>query len=154
MRNLIISRRNWCGKEAAWLCWVWAVLHIEVSLGFFFILSIGKFVTMVVFAVFLWFISGSDEQKFLEASIAYVSGNPILSDKEFDELKMKLKVSARLFSYLCVVFNLQEFTHLSWHNSYPINLHFSYYKNVCGLSWSNILLLLVLIVSCRPTNYS
>ncbi|KAJ6393776.1 hypothetical protein OIU77_023084 [Salix suchowensis] len=33
----------------------------------------------------------SDEQKFLEASIAYVSGNPILSDKEFDELKMKLK---------------------------------------------------------------
>jgi len=35
---------------------------------------------------------GSDEQKFLEASMAYVSGKPILSDKEFDELKLRLKV--------------------------------------------------------------
>ncbi|KAL3498745.1 hypothetical protein ACH5RR_041477 [Cinchona calisaya] len=34
----------------------------------------------------------SDEQKFLEASIAYVSGNPIMSDEEFDKLKMKLKI--------------------------------------------------------------
>ncbi|KGN55940.1 PGR5-like protein 1B, chloroplastic [Cucumis sativus] len=33
----------------------------------------------------------SDEQKFLEASMAYVSGNPILSDKEFDDLKLRLK---------------------------------------------------------------
>ncbi|XP_022152727.1 PGR5-like protein 1A, chloroplastic [Momordica charantia] len=33
----------------------------------------------------------SDEQKFLEASMAYVSGNPILTDKEFDELKQRLK---------------------------------------------------------------
>ncbi|XP_076951194.1 PGR5-like protein 1A, chloroplastic [Bidens hawaiensis] len=33
----------------------------------------------------------SDEQKFLEASMAYVSGNPIMSDKEFDQLKMQLK---------------------------------------------------------------
>ncbi|XP_050377460.1 PGR5-like protein 1B, chloroplastic [Argentina anserina] len=33
----------------------------------------------------------SDEQKFLEASMAYVSGKPILSDKEFDELKIRLK---------------------------------------------------------------
>ncbi|KAK9147658.1 hypothetical protein Scep_006415 [Stephania cephalantha] len=33
----------------------------------------------------------SDEQKFLEASMAYVSGNPILTDKEFDELKLRLK---------------------------------------------------------------
>ena len=33
----------------------------------------------------------SDEQKFLEASMAYVSGKPILSDKEFDELKLRLK---------------------------------------------------------------
>ncbi|XP_050229603.1 PGR5-like protein 1A, chloroplastic [Mercurialis annua] len=33
----------------------------------------------------------SDEQKFLEASMAYVSGNPILNDKEFDELKLRLK---------------------------------------------------------------
>ncbi|KAL0409798.1 UNVERIFIED_CONTAM: PGR5-like protein 1A, chloroplastic [Sesamum radiatum] len=33
----------------------------------------------------------ADEQRFLEASMAYVSGNPILSDKEFDELKQKLK---------------------------------------------------------------
>ncbi|WJX54957.1 PGR5-like protein 1A, chloroplastic [Trifolium repens] len=34
----------------------------------------------------------SSEQKFLEASIAYVSGKPVMSDKEFDELKMKLKI--------------------------------------------------------------
>ncbi|XP_011033840.1 PREDICTED: PGR5-like protein 1A, chloroplastic [Populus euphratica] len=33
----------------------------------------------------------SDEQKFLEASLAYVSGNPIMSDEEFDKLKIKLK---------------------------------------------------------------
>ncbi|KVH91704.1 hypothetical protein Ccrd_006270, partial [Cynara cardunculus var. scolymus] len=33
----------------------------------------------------------SDEQKFLEASMAYVSGNPIMSDKEYDQLKMQLK---------------------------------------------------------------
>jgi hypothetical protein len=33
-----------------------------------------------------------DEQKLLEASMAYASGNPIMSDAEFDELKLKLKV--------------------------------------------------------------
>ncbi|OIW10811.1 hypothetical protein TanjilG_27757 [Lupinus angustifolius] len=33
----------------------------------------------------------SDEQKFLEASMAYVSGNPILNDKEYDDLKLRLK---------------------------------------------------------------
>nr|GLL45104.1 PGR5-like protein 1A, chloroplastic [Ipomoea trifida] len=38
----------------------------------------------------------ADEQRFLEASMAYVSGNPILSDKEFDELKLKLKVYSDL----------------------------------------------------------
>lgn len=80
-------------------------------LGYMFILSIGEFVTLMVFAVFLWCISGSDEQKFLEASMAYVSENPIMSDKEYDELKMKLKVSAWLFSRLCIIFNLQEHTH-------------------------------------------
>ncbi|RVW16254.1 PGR5-like protein 1A, chloroplastic [Vitis vinifera] len=39
----------------------------------------------------------SDEQKFLEASMAYVAGNPIMSDEEFDDLKIKLKVGAHLF---------------------------------------------------------
>ncbi|TKY55368.1 PGR5 protein 1A [Spatholobus suberectus] len=34
----------------------------------------------------------SDEQKFLEASMAYVSGNPIMNDKEYDELKLRLKM--------------------------------------------------------------
>ncbi|XAR55015.1 hypothetical protein NMG60_11030382 [Bertholletia excelsa] len=34
----------------------------------------------------------SDEQKFLEASMAYVSGKPILSNEEFDKLKLKLKM--------------------------------------------------------------
>ncbi|ONI06881.1 hypothetical protein PRUPE_5G086900 [Prunus persica] len=33
----------------------------------------------------------SDEQKFLEASMAYVSGKPILTDEEYDKLKMRLK---------------------------------------------------------------
>lgn len=36
--------------------------------------------------------TGSDEQKFLEASMAYVSGKPIMNDKEFDQLKLRLKV--------------------------------------------------------------
>lgn len=35
---------------------------------------------------------GSDEQKFMEASLAYVAGRPILTDQQYDELKMKLKV--------------------------------------------------------------
>ncbi|GAV89339.1 hypothetical protein CFOL_v3_32756 [Cephalotus follicularis] len=34
----------------------------------------------------------SDEQRFLEASMAYVSGNPILSDEEYDNLKLRLKM--------------------------------------------------------------
>ncbi|CAI9784512.1 unnamed protein product [Fraxinus pennsylvanica] len=34
----------------------------------------------------------ADEQRFLEASMAYVSGNPIMNDKEYDELKLKLKM--------------------------------------------------------------
>ncbi|KAL4592832.1 hypothetical protein LXL04_005838 [Taraxacum kok-saghyz] len=33
----------------------------------------------------------SDEQKFLEAAMAYVSGTPIMSDAEYDKLKMQLK---------------------------------------------------------------
>jgi len=32
-----------------------------------------------------------DEQRLLEASMAYAAGNPIMSDAEFDELKLKLK---------------------------------------------------------------
>ncbi|CAD6207748.1 unnamed protein product [Miscanthus lutarioriparius] len=32
-----------------------------------------------------------DEQKLLEASMAYAAGSPIMSDAEFDELKIKLK---------------------------------------------------------------
>ncbi|PIA49774.1 hypothetical protein AQUCO_01300481v1 [Aquilegia coerulea] len=49
----------------------------------------------------------SDEQKFLEASMAYVSGNPILTDKEFDDLKLRLKVCSPnifLFNFLIVSF--------------------------------------------------
>ncbi|XP_010540318.1 PREDICTED: PGR5-like protein 1B, chloroplastic [Tarenaya hassleriana] len=34
----------------------------------------------------------SDEQRFLEASMAYVSGNPIMNDEEYDNLKLKLKM--------------------------------------------------------------
>uniref|UniRef100_A0ACD5UQH0 Uncharacterized protein n=1 Tax=Avena sativa TaxID=4498 RepID=A0ACD5UQH0_AVESA len=32
-----------------------------------------------------------DEQRLLEASMAYVSGNPIMTDAEFDDLKLRLK---------------------------------------------------------------
>ena len=41
--------------------------------------------------------AGSDEQKFLEASMAYVAGKPILSDEDYDKLKIALKVSLCLF---------------------------------------------------------
>lgn len=41
---------------------------------------------------FVYSHAGSDEQKFLEASMAYVSGKPIMNDKEYDKLKMQLKV--------------------------------------------------------------
>ncbi len=34
----------------------------------------------------------SDEQRFLEASMAYVAGNPIMSDEEYDNLKIRLKI--------------------------------------------------------------
>ncbi|CAL5356063.1 unnamed protein product [Camellia sinensis] len=34
----------------------------------------------------------SDEQKFLEASMAYVAGKPIMSDQEYDKLKIQLKI--------------------------------------------------------------
>ncbi|KAF7138682.1 hypothetical protein RHSIM_Rhsim07G0096500 [Rhododendron simsii] len=34
----------------------------------------------------------SDEQKFLEASMAYVAGKPIMSDQEYDSLKRQLKI--------------------------------------------------------------
>ncbi|GFS33276.1 PGR5-like B [Actinidia rufa] len=34
----------------------------------------------------------SAEQKFLEASMAYVAGKPILSDEEYDKLKLQLKI--------------------------------------------------------------
>lgn len=33
----------------------------------------------------------SDEQKFMEASLAYVVGKPIMTDAEYDELKLRLK---------------------------------------------------------------
>uniref|UniRef100_A0A453MKL2 PGR5-like protein 1A, chloroplastic n=1 Tax=Aegilops tauschii subsp. strangulata TaxID=200361 RepID=A0A453MKL2_AEGTS len=34
----------------------------------------------------------ADEQRLLEASMAYIAGNPIMSDAEFDELKLRLKI--------------------------------------------------------------
>ena len=52
---------------------------------------------------------GSDEQRFLEASMAYVSGNPILNDQEFDQLKLKLKVSFPLYFKLNRFFSKLQF---------------------------------------------
>ena len=40
--------------------------------------------------------SGADEQRLLEASMAYIAGKPIMSDAEFDELKLRLKVRCTL----------------------------------------------------------
>jgi hypothetical protein len=40
----------------------------------------------------------SDEQRFLEASMAYQAGQPILSDEEFDELKAMLKQKSSIVS--------------------------------------------------------
>eukprot|EP01018_Ginkgo_biloba_P018946 Gb_14341 [translate_table: standard] len=34
----------------------------------------------------------SDEQKFMEASLAYVRGKPIMTDAEYDALKLTLKI--------------------------------------------------------------
>lgn len=47
-------------------------------------------------------LSGSDEQKFLEASMAYVAGKPLLSDAEFDQLKLRLKVITHCYLSLIV----------------------------------------------------
>lgn len=62
-------------------------------------------------------IAGADEQRFLEASMAYVSGNPILSDKEFDELKQKLKVFRLL--------NCKSYLH---ETNYCLPLMFGFFK--------------------------
>ena len=42
---------------------------------------------------------GSDEQKFLEASMAYVAGKPIMNDEEYDKLKLRLKVCEVFFFF-------------------------------------------------------
>lgn len=42
------------------------------------------------FVLRVW--AGPDEQRFMEASLAYAAGKPILTDAAYDELKMKLKV--------------------------------------------------------------
>jgi hypothetical protein len=44
---------------------------------------------------------GSDEQKFLEASMAYVAGKPILTDQEYDQLKLRLKVCVSVKYLYC-----------------------------------------------------
>ncbi|KAF0897005.1 hypothetical protein E2562_031308 [Oryza meyeriana var. granulata] len=41
--------------------------------------------------LFIYFLLGPDEQRLLEASMAYVAGNPIMTDAEFDELKLRLR---------------------------------------------------------------
>ena len=51
---------------------------------------------------------GEDEQKLLEASVAYAAGSPIMSDAEFDELKLKLKVWPLLPS--CVLARIHTHT--------------------------------------------
>lgn len=33
----------------------------------------------------------TDEQRFLEASMGYANGHPVMSDEEFDKLKQRLK---------------------------------------------------------------
>lgn len=57
---------------------------------------------ITTFSIFFWFNydADEDEQKFLEASMAYVAGKPIMNDEEYDKLKLKLKVWR--LSFLCV----------------------------------------------------
>jgi hypothetical protein len=48
----------------------------------------------------------ADEQRFLEASMAYAAGNPIMADADYDQLKTELKqrgsiVSAQVGCVLC-----------------------------------------------------
>lgn len=61
--------------------------------------SFTQYAEHVINLLFLGLIhdAGSDEQKFLEASMAYAAGKPILSDVEFDNLKTKLKVCLLCF---------------------------------------------------------
>jgi hypothetical protein len=60
---------------------------------------------------------GPDEQRLLEASMAYVSGNPIMTDAEFDDLKLRLKVG----SYH-IYRNLEMNKHILATMLYPKNL--------------------------------
>ena len=46
---------------------------------------------------------GSDEQKFLEASMAYVAGKPIMNDEEYDKLKLRLKVCEVFFFLVSIL---------------------------------------------------
>lgn len=48
---------------------------------------------LMLIIVFFWGV-GADEQRLLEASMAYVAGNPIMTNTEFDELKLRLRVGS------------------------------------------------------------
>lgn len=56
----------------------------------------------IIMPGFFFIDTGADEQRFLEASMAYVSGTPILSDEEFDKLKLKLKVCTMVLLFMNV----------------------------------------------------
>lgn len=70
---------------------------------FFYDVVLCNFFKIPQMKMWLMCNAGSDEQKFLEASMAYVAGNPIMSDKEFDNLKIKLKVGGSCFSWLACI---------------------------------------------------
>ena len=77
----------WEGSSVVMLSNNCFILHFPIFAGLWifcndFLITLTSFV----------FNSGADEQRFLEASMAYVSGNPILSDEEYDKLKTQLKV--------------------------------------------------------------
>lgn len=69
--------------------------NLVSTLGIFFFYIILSVIYIYVYILWLQLFiynAGSDEQKFLEASMAYVSGKPIMTDEEYDKLKMQLKV--------------------------------------------------------------
>jgi hypothetical protein len=45
-----------------------------------------------------------NEQRLLEASMAYIAGKPIMLDAEFDELKLRLKVELFIFCSSAILF--------------------------------------------------
>lgn len=83
-----MGRKQRCYAEYDPEFWVIPFVFLPIWCGYRTRVVMGPMSNFLV-----CFCTGSDEQKFLEAAMAYVAGKPILSDEEYDKLKLKLKVS-------------------------------------------------------------